>query len=277
MPFTFSEVVTACDLCGSTSLAVRDQAKRVMQCRSCGYRFLSPRPSQAEVAEAYSTPQQYDTWLNEDQGRQVMWKKRWALVKRYAEGSRVLDVGAGIGTFLANARDDGWSVSGTEVSRSAIAIARERYGIEIVEGQLGDAALSGPFDLVSMWHVLEHLPSPSLGLRQCRALLRTGGLLVVAVPNDSNARWRFQRAKNGSYMPYEDLEPGKEIHLSHFTVPVLRHAITANGFHVELITVDDHYPIPSKRSDQLVRAYRTLMATSHVNLGLATLALARAV
>jgi SAM-dependent methyltransferase len=248
-----------------------------MQCRGCGYRFLNPRPSQSEIAEAYSAPQQYDTWLEEDLGRQVMWKKRWDLVKQHAQGSRLLDVGAGIGTFLSNARDDGWSVSGTEVSRSAITIARQRYGVEIVEGQLGDAPISGPFDVVSMWHVLEHLPSPSLGLRQCHSLLRTGGLLVVAVPNDSDARWRFQRAKNGSYMPYEDLEPGKEIHLSHFTVPVLRRAIQSNGFRMGLMTVDDHYPTPSRRTDQLVRGYRALMATTQVNLGIATLALATAV
>jgi SAM-dependent methyltransferase len=275
--FTFSEKLTTCDLCGSRDFAVRDEAKKVVQCRHCGYRFLNPRPSQSEIAEAYSAPQQYDTWLDEDLGRQVMWKKRWGLVKRHAQGTRLLDVGAGIGTFLANARDDGWSVSGTEVSRSAIAIARERYGIEIAEGQLGDATVSGPFDVVSMWHVLEHLPSPSQGLRQCRSLLREGGLLVVAVPNDSDARWRFQRAKNGSYMPYEDLEPGKEIHLSHFTVPVLRSAIRSNGFRIELMTVDDHYPTPSARTDQLVRGYRALMAVTRVNLGIATLALATAV
>ncbi len=229
------------------------------------------------MAEAYSTPQQYDTWLDEDAGRQVMWKKRWDLVKRHARGSRVLDVGAGIGTFLAYARDDGWSVAGTEVSRSAITIARERHGLEILEGQLGEISVPEPFDMVTMWHVLEHLPSPSLGLRLCHSLLRKGGLLVVAVPNDSDARWRFQRAKNGSYMPYEDLEPGKEIHLSHFTVRVLRKAITSADFKVELMTVDDHHPQPSVRTERLVRLYRGLMATSGLNLSFATLALATAI
>lgn len=276
VPFTFSEVVTTCDLCGSADLSVRDQSKKVMECRSCGYRFLSPRPSQAEVAGAYSAPQQYDTWLREDRGRELMWKKRWTLVERYAHGSRLLDVGAGIGTFLSCARADGWQVSGTEVSTSAIAIARERYGVELVEGQLDHAAVSGPFDVVTMWHVLEHLPSPSRGLRLCRSLLRTGGLLVVAVPNDSDARWRFQRAKNGAYMPYEDLEPGKEIHLSHFTVPVLRNAIASAGFHINRITVDDHYPTPTPRTQRLVQLYRALMTVTGWNLGVATLALAAA-
>jgi len=205
-----------------------------------------------------------------------MWQKRWELVKSHASGTRLLDVGAGLGTFLAEARDDGWEVSGTEVSKSAIAKARELFGFEMAEGQLEDVSLQGPYDVVTLWHVLEHLPSPSRGLDLARRLLRRGGLLVVAVPNDSNARWRFQKLKNGVYMPYEELAPGKEVHLSHFTVAALRAAIEARGFRIQLLTVDDHYPAPTPRTDRLISAYRVLMATTGANLGVATLALARA-
>jgi len=275
--FTFSETLESCDLCGGTDFAIRDAATRVMECRSCGYRFTNPRPSQAEIAEAYSAPAQYDGWLAQDAGREIMWRRRWALVKRYAKGKRLLDVGAGIGTFLAQAKVDGWEVTGTEISRSAIAIARERYGIDLIEGQLEDISTEGQFDLVTMWHVLEHLPSPSHALTHCRGLLKTGGLMVVAVPNDSDARWRFQRLKNGTYMPYEELEPGKEIHLSHFTVPVLKRTLEARGFRVERATVDDHYAERSPRRDRLVAGYRTVMAGTGLNLGVATLVLARAV
>jgi 2-polyprenyl-3-methyl-5-hydroxy-6-metoxy-1,4-benzoquinol methylase len=275
--FSFSETLVACDLCGGKDFAIRDAATRVMQCRRCGYRFTNPRPSQAEIAAAYSAPAQYDGWLAQDAGREIMWSRRWALVKQFAKGKRLLDVGAGIGTFLAHAHADGWDVTGTEISRSAIGIARERYGIALIEGQLEDIPTAGQFDLVTMWHVLEHLPSPSHAVTQCRDLLKTGGLMVVAVPNDSDARWRFQRLKNGKYMPYEELEPGKEIHLSHFTVRVLKRTLESRGFRVERATVDDHYPERSPRRDRLVATYRTVMAGTGMNLGVATLVLARAV
>jgi SAM-dependent methyltransferase len=275
--FSFSETLVACDLCGGTDFAIRDAATRVVQCKRCGYRFTNPRPSQDEIAKAYSAPAQYDGWLAQDAGREVLWRKRWALVKRYAKGKRLLDVGAGIGTFLAHAQADGWEVTGTEISKSAIGIARERYGITLIEGQLEDIATEGQFDLVTMWHVLEHLPSPSHAVTHCRGLLKTGGLMVVAVPNDSDARWRFQRLKNGTYMPYEELEPGKEIHLSHFTVPVLKRTLEVRGFSVERATVDDHYAERSSRRDRLVTAYRILMAGTGLNLGVATLVLAKAV
>jgi len=256
---------------------IRDAATKVMECRTCGYRFTNPRPSQPEIAAAYSAPAQYDGWLAQDAGREVMWHQRWALVKRYAKGRSLLDVGAGIGTFLGLAHADGWEVTGTEISKSAIAIARERHGVALIEGQLEAISTSGQFDLVTMWHVLEHLPSPSQAVTRCRDLLKPGGLVVVAVPNDSDARWRFQRLKNGTYMPYEDMEPGKEIHLSHFTVGVLRRTLESRGFSVELATVDDHYPDRSPRHDRLVATYRTLMAWTGWNLGVATLVMARAV
>ncbi len=277
MPFAFSETLVACDLCGGRDFQVRDAETKVVECMRCGYRFVNPRPSQAEISRAYSTPQQYDLWLAQDAGRQVTWRKRWNLVKRYAEGTRLLDVGAGIGTFLAAAKRDGWDVTGTEISTSAIELARQRYDLQLIHGQLEDLPLGREFDVVTLWHVLEHVPSPSRTLERAKALLRSGGLLVVAVPNDSNARWRFQRWKNGTYAPYEVLEAGREIHLSNFTVAVLRKALESRGFRIVRMTVDDHYAEPTPRSDGLVKGYRALMAVTGMNLGVATLALARSV
>jgi SAM-dependent methyltransferase len=273
--FEFSESLKACDLCGSDDLIQRAPEARIMECRGCGYRFVNPRPSQDEIAESYSTPAKYDGWLSDEEGRQVMWRKRWQTVKRYATGNRLVDVGAGIGTFLAYAQDDGWDVTGTEVSTSAIELARSRYGLELAKGQLEDLFIDGQFDVVTLWHVLEHIPSPSRGLELCRGLLRPGGLLVIAVPNDADERARLQTAKNRQhYRRYEELRKGNEIHLSHFTVGVLRDALSARGFRLRLATVDDHYATPTPRSDRLVRAYRLLMSGTGLNLGFATLILA---
>jgi 2-polyprenyl-3-methyl-5-hydroxy-6-metoxy-1,4-benzoquinol methylase len=178
--------------------------------------------------------------------------------------------------IYTTSRDVTWEVTGTEVSTSAIEIAQRRYGIHLKYGQLEDIALNSQFDVVTLWHVFEHLPSPRRALQHVRGLLRDGGLLVVAVPNDSDSRWWFQRIKNGSYMPYEVLEEGKEIHLSNFSVAVLRKALESNSFRVKLMTVDDHYPEPTPRSDRLVMLYRSFMAVTGMNLGVATLAVSTA-
>src|SRR5205807_6075905 len=136
------------------------------------------RPTQAEIAAAYSDPHAYDHWLREEEGRARMWRQRLDLVEREAGPGRgrLLDVGAGIGTFLALARERGWEVAGTEVSQSAIRLAGERHSLQLVAGQLEDARLpEGTFQVVALWHVLEHVPSPSSVLRTARKLLTPGG------------------------------------------------------------------------------------------------------
>lgn len=97
---------------------------------------------------------------------------------------KVLDVGAGDGKFLHYMRSEGFSVCGTTTSRTSADAARTLFGIELdvtptLDGQLSHA----PFELVTYWHVLEHLDDPSSHLRRWPALVKRGGFLVIEVPN----------------------------------------------------------------------------------------------
>jgi 2-polyprenyl-3-methyl-5-hydroxy-6-metoxy-1,4-benzoquinol methylase len=272
--FSISEHLTRCDLCGSADLRPRDVSHGIQECGSCGYRFVNPRPSQKEIADAYSNPHFYDEWIADDAGRRDMWRARWKYIHPFIAGNRLLDVGAGMGTFMSIAQAAGWNVTGTEVSRSAIQLGRERYGLAILEGALDRLTLDQGFDVISLWHVLEHLPSPSVAVRRCNSLLAPNGVLIVAVPNDSDARWWLTRLKN-SRGSYSHLVPGAEVHLSHFEPSVLAQVVVSNGFELLRITVDDHYPVPNFRSRALVWIYRLIMRIADVNLGQATLLIAR--
>jgi SAM-dependent methyltransferase len=203
-----------------------------------------------------------------------MWQKRWSMIEPYLVGSRLLDVGAGIGTFMHLAASSGWSVAGTEVSRSAIDLARSRYGLDIFEGELQQFPKAAKFHVITLWHVLEHVPSPAATLQLCRDLLESGGHLVIAVPNDSDARWALAKVKRSSG-PYTPTMPGQEIHLSHFQPHVLARALSSRGFEVMLLTVDDQYPVPTTLTDMRVRGYRALMSLTGANIGKATLLIAR--
>ena len=280
--FSFGEQLVACDLCGGTHLSTVSSAAKVVECVSCGYRFANPRPSQAEIAASYSTEDFYDEWIEAEAGRLRMWSKRLELLKRTGPKVRLLDVGAGIGTFLSLARAQfGWDVVGTEVSASAIGIARDRYGIELMPGRIEDLALSaGAFDLITLWHVLEHVPSPAQTLALCRTLLAPDGLLAVAVPNDDDGRFWLVRTKGWLRRReppprYESLKPYQEVHLSQFKGRVVERALRSRGFRVEFVTVDDHYADPTLRSDVLVRAYRIIHRLTWLNFGQATFVLAR--
>jgi len=93
-------------------------------------------------------------------------------------------VGCGDGSFLEALEREGWDVHGTELSASIAATARERLGDCIHVGGIGEAGFSSnSFDLITFWHVLEHLEDPRHALSEARRLLKSDGRIVVAVPN----------------------------------------------------------------------------------------------
>jgi len=272
--FSFTEQVNVCDLCGSARLAQLSAAANVMRCLDCGYRFVSPRPTQDEIASSYSDPEFYDGWIEDEAGRQLMWSKRLRLLQRLPRGTRALDIGAGIGAFLSLGRDTyGWDVVGTEVSTSAVRIARERYHLDLLLGRVEDLDLPAEsFDLITLWHVLEHVPSPSQTITLCHKLLKPGGYLAIAVPNDGDARWWLVRAKaRAGRAPepsrYTPLVPHGEVHLSQFSGRVLTQALKSKGFRIAQVTIDDQYANPTPRSSLLVSTYRALRRVSTLNFG----------
>lgn len=105
---------------------------------------------------------------------------------------RALDVGCGDGSFLEALARQGWQVFGTELSESIALTARKRLGDCIRVGAIGHLDFpAASFDLVTFWHVLEHLEDPRLALGEARRLLKADGRLVVAVPNIESLQARL--------------------------------------------------------------------------------------
>jgi 2-polyprenyl-3-methyl-5-hydroxy-6-metoxy-1,4-benzoquinol methylase len=98
-------------------------------------------------------------------------------------GSRLLDVGCGIGNFAVEMKALGWDVQGIEIDAQAAERARER-GLQVVTGSFPEVAdqLRGPYDAVTMNQVIEHMADPGPALRCARDLLKPGGLLVIWTP-----------------------------------------------------------------------------------------------
>jgi len=97
---------------------------------------------------------------------------------------RVLDIGCGDGSFLMALARQGWEVFGTELSESIAATAKKHLGERVRVGAIKDVGFpEASFDLVTFWHVLEHLEDPKLALAEARRLLKADGRVVVAVPN----------------------------------------------------------------------------------------------
>ena len=247
------ERLSHCLLCDSGQIHVVDAEYNLCRCAACGFVFDNPRPTFAAIVDFYSTPKKYDTWLVVENSREKLWKRRLKKLLKHAGRGHLLDVGTGTGQFLNIARPHFNRVSGTEVSQIALRIAKEKYGLDLSQGQIEDSNLpKNSFDTITLFHVLEHVPDPKKTIARCKELLKVEGVLLVCVPNDVLA-WTSKvkiLGKKLGLQPFQKFSPtvgvplvftSKEIHLSHFTPPVLRRFLERAGFAVIEESLDPYY------------------------------------
>jgi ubiquinone/menaquinone biosynthesis C-methylase UbiE len=274
------EVVLSCNVCRSDRIQKVDSEFNFCRCGSCGYVFDSPRPSFAEVSAFYSRVGKYDSWLDEERARDILWKRRLKKLLQRSTRGNLMDIGAGIGQFLHHAKPLFTEVAGTEVSESAVAIAKEKYDLALLAGQIQDLDLPPEsFDNITLFHVLEHVPDPGMLIGRCRTMLKPQGVLVIAVPNDILA-WTSKIKKLGKRLrlgPFQKFSPtlglsragaSREIHLSHFTPTVLHQLLENSGLHVVEESLDPYYVSRGARlilDSAYYALHRLLHATMKIN------------
>ncbi|MFL6311583.1 MAG: class I SAM-dependent methyltransferase [Terriglobales bacterium] len=272
-----TEIVLACSICRSDRIQTIDSDFNFCRCKSCGFIFDSPRPSFAEISAFYSQAGKYDVWLTEERARDLLWKRRLKKVLRTGAKGRLLDIGTGYGQFLHHARSHFADVSGTEISKTAVVLAKQKYGLSLLPGEVEAMDLpSQSFDAITLFHVLEHVPDPGKLVSLCHDLLRTQGILIIAVPNDVLA-WTSKIKKIGKKLglsAFQKFSPqlgisqagaSREIHLSHFTPAVLRRLVETPGMHVTEESLDPYYASSGVRLF-LDSAYYTIHCALHASL-----------
>jgi len=229
-----SEESVPCAICGVSEthpvLAGAGDATRrypLVACDRCGLVFQRrPRTIQQldeDQADAYGEPERRF-------GRLVEWgvtrfrQARVRLAERHLPpGGSVLDVGCGRGLFLRLLQERGYRVRGTELSRATAANAYP--GVPVDAGELRPGRYpDGSFDLISIWHVLEHLREPASVLKTCHDALKPEGNLMIAVPNLASVQARL----GGAGWFHLDLPR----HVYHFTPDTLRRLLSATGYEI---------------------------------------------
>lgn len=179
---------------GSTTVVdhmVSQEAFEVSFCTQCGCGITSPRPD--EIGPYYESPS-YTSHQDQSAGlfgtlygwaRTLAARQKLGLIRQVSKlrkGS-LLDYGCGVGVFTARAERAGWSVSGIELSDAARAKANEKLRSGDVVKSREELNEYTTYDVVTLFHVLEHLDDPAETLRWIRAKLNSGGALIIAVPN----------------------------------------------------------------------------------------------
>lgn len=182
-------------------------------CPQCRLGKTDPFPEERKMKELYSSIMYRD---HESRfiplGEKGIWlfrRFRRKRIERIVRKGRILDIGCGRGLFLSIMKESGWETFGLELNEETAWYARNALGLNIKTDSLVDAHFDDRFfDVITLWHVLEHLPDPVLTIEECRRILKPGGLLVIAIPNFDSLQARI----SGRYWFHLDIP----YHLYHF-------------------------------------------------------------
>jgi len=215
----------------------------VVECRCCGLKRTSPRPTPNSIGVFY--PDNYGPYVSTTVAHKESLRPKKSRVRSLAgkvfrtvfefnttripalPAGRMLEIGCASGSFLDQMAAKGWEVRGIEFSATAAEAAR-RLGYAVHVGPLETAPPpEAAFDLLVGWMVLEHLHEPIKGLSKLREWAKPGAWLVLSVPNAGSLEFAvFKGSWYALHLP---------AHLFHFTPKSIEKVLTAGGWRLEKV------------------------------------------
>jgi SAM-dependent methyltransferase len=210
-----------CLICQANNLhPMKDYTSaHLCKCGSCGFVFSQAIPTPEELEE------HYQGYGRNDYLSPITIKRYHELLDKmesFRKTNKILDVGCGIGYFLAVAKERGWEVYGTEYTNEAVRICEEK-GINMQKGVLNNENYEkDSFDIITSFEVIEHINNPNEELRNFYSLLRPGGLVYVTTPN-FNSLLRYRLKEKYNVISYPE-------HLSYYSPKTLTKVFQDCGF-----------------------------------------------
>jgi SAM-dependent methyltransferase len=195
-----------CRYCGgpsSSTLHTKDRNRSIgskvftyYRCHDCHTLFLSPLPS--DLGRYYppdyhlipSNTEQLSLWAEHE-------RYKIDIVKRFAGGGSLIEIGPGNGGFAYLAKTAGFRVRVIEMDTDCCDFLARSVGVDVVNTTEETRALeaSDPADVIALWHVAEHLDDPFALLRTAARKLEPGGIIVLAAPNPAALQFRILRSR----------------------------------------------------------------------------------
>lgn len=234
---------TSCPVCGSAGIAevitamdhtVSKEEFTIFHCANCQLRFTQDVPDAASIGKYYKS-ENYISHTNTSKGlvnriyrvvRTRANRQKRKLIERFTgiKNGSLLEIGSGTGYFAAEMKNAGWQVTGLEPDADARKIAEEVNKINLASsGKLFQLPVNS-FDVITLWHVLEHVHDLKNYIRQFRILLKEKGKLFVAVPNYRSYDAEVYKEHWAAY----DVPR----HLYHFTATSMKQLMEAEGFKI---------------------------------------------
>lgn len=220
------ETLYKCPICASESFEKEVEAKdytvsqekfQIVKCQNCGFLFTNPRPTEKVIGKYYQS-EDYISHSNTKKGiinkiyhivRNRALKSKLKLINSLGNKGKILDAGCAVGAFLEVCQKDNWQIAGIEPDKSARGIAEKTLDIEIQESIIEASFTEDSFQIITLWHVLEHIHELDASIEKVKKWLAPKGSLLIAVPN-ANA---YERNIFGEFWAAYDVPR----HLYHFT------------------------------------------------------------
>lgn len=195
--------LTKCPICESNTFnsfvkcvdyTVSRETFPIVNCSSCEFKFTNPIPDLNELGSYYKSDE-YISHSNTKKGfinscyqtiRKYTLIKKLRLISKFYRTGNLLDIGCGTGEFLETCKRAKWNVLGIEPDESARRMAIDNFSLDVRPEQDLKNLKDESFDIITMWHVLEHVPDLKGRIKELRRLLKPKGLIIIAVPNCSS-------------------------------------------------------------------------------------------
>lgn len=231
----------SCIACGNSSvkdeLVLNDyfltgEEFAIRYCENCGLAYTAPKPELEDISKYYKSDE-YIAHSNTNKGlinrlyhlaRFFSLKRKIHIMKRYHPRGNMLDIGCGTGEFLQAGEKAGYEVIGVEPDHDARYYASSILKLDVrPERALRDFS-DDRFDIVTMWHVLEHVYDLDARMKEIKRILKNTGTLIVATPNYES----YDAAYYGKYWAAWDVPR----HLFHFSGLAMKKFMEKHGFDV---------------------------------------------
>ena len=240
----------ACPLCNSNNITKKCTCKDhfatgesfdIFRCDDCGFTFTQGIPDEKEIGHYYESSD-YISHSNTNKGltnklyhiaRNFMLMRKVSLVKKLTllRHGKLLDYGAGIGHFARAIQRQGWDITAIEKNEKARAHSKEVFNFEILPEESFKELEPQSYDVITLWHVMEHLQNLDDFWEQAKKLLDESGIMIVAVPNCAS----YDAENYGEHWAAYDVPR----HLWHFTSSTMLRLGDKHGFILER-----RYPMP---------------------------------
>lgn len=238
--------VEECPVCRSDKLGqifaavdhlVSGEAFDILECDNCHVRLTSPVPDGAEILPYYDS----DEYVSHSETTRGILNKLYAVVRgvmlvrkrkliqslRAGRSGKLLEIGCGAGAFLNEMHRAGWEVLGIEPHRQAREAIASKYDLTARSPEEWFTQPESSYDVIVLWHVLEHLPNLDAYLHRIKTCLHADGVLIVALPNYHSFDAEYYQSRWAAY----DVPR----HLYHFTYESMAALLERYGFAIAAI------------------------------------------